>query len=70
MSWILWIAFALQAVGTLMLFIYFLRTESWKSHEFSDEHVEPESDWDADDPDVVPNPYREVWKEYLATRER
>lgn len=53
-----------QLLLIIGLFIFFIRTGSW------DEDVKYtvlEED-EINDPEVVPNPYRKVWKDYLSSR--
>jgi hypothetical protein len=64
MSWLLAFFSILQLLILIGLFAYFVRTGSW-DEKIKYTILEEE---DENDPEVVPNPYRQVWKDYLSSR--
>lgn len=55
----------LQLLIMIGLFVYFIRTGSW-NEDIKYSVLEEEEEMD---PEVVPNPYRQVWKDYLSSRQ-
>lgn len=55
----------LQLLLIIGLFVYFIRTGSWDEEI---KHSVLEED-DEIDPEILPNPYRKVWKDYLSSRD-